>query len=181
MINDVVDFANKKLCTIIVANKNSNHKNELYSERQKIINFFEKTDSKDFDFYGFGWDQSKFKNYKGSIKSKVDCLKNYKFCICYENLSMNGYVTEKIFDVFKAGCIPIYLGAPNIEKYIPKECFIDRKDFKTDQDLYDFIKKISKEEYQKYIENIKKYLSSEKAQLFSTQNYIQTFKNLIFN
>lgn len=181
MINDSVDFDNKKLCTMIIANKSSCYSNELYSERLKIINFFEQIKNNDFDFFGFGWDSSKFNNYKGIVRSKVDCLKNYKFCICYENLRINGYITEKIFDVFQSGCVPIYLGAPNIEKYIPKECFIDRNKFNSDQELYDFIKNINKDEYEKYIENIKKYLNSEKAQQFSTQNYVQTFKEIIFN
>ena len=39
--------------------------------------------------------------------------------------NVNGYVTEKIFDAFKAGCVPVYWGAENITKYVPAECFID--------------------------------------------------------
>lgn len=38
-------------------------------------------------------------------------LQSYKFNICPENTTSNGYVTEKLFESFAAGCIPIYWGA----------------------------------------------------------------------
>ncbi|MDR1453444.1 MAG: hypothetical protein LBJ25_05680 [Candidatus Margulisbacteria bacterium] len=37
-------------------------------------------------------------------------LRQYKFNICPENSQSPGYVTEKIFDAFHAGCIPVYNG-----------------------------------------------------------------------
>lgn len=42
--------------------------------------------------------------------SKVDYLKQFMFNICPENTNVDGYVTEKLFDAFTAGCIPIYNG-----------------------------------------------------------------------
>lgn len=44
---------------------------------------------------------------------KVAFLKDCKFTICPENEDTPYYVTEKIFDVFMAGSIPIYTGAAN--------------------------------------------------------------------
>ncbi len=29
------------------------------------------------------------------------------------------YVTEKLYDAFVAGCVPLYLGAPNIANLLP--------------------------------------------------------------
>lgn len=36
-----------------------------------------------------------------------------------ENTIAKDYVTEKLYDGLVAGCVPIYLGAPNIYDYIP--------------------------------------------------------------
>jgi hypothetical protein len=36
-----------------------------------------------------------------------------------ENSITRDYVTEKVYDGLMAGCVPIYLGAPNIDDYIP--------------------------------------------------------------
>lgn len=40
-------------------------------------------------------------------------LKLYKFFICPENISIQGYVTEKVFHAIGSGCIPIYNGSLN--------------------------------------------------------------------
>lgn len=36
-----------------------------------------------------------------------------------ENSALKDYVTEKVYDGLVAGCVPIYLGAPNVADYIP--------------------------------------------------------------
>jgi len=43
--------------------------------------------------------------------NKAEFLKQYKFYICPENASVEGYVTEKVFHAIGSGCISIYWGA----------------------------------------------------------------------
>ena len=45
--------------------------------------------------------------------NKRDYVHEFKFNICPENINYSGYVTEKIFDAFRAGSIPIYYGSDN--------------------------------------------------------------------
>ncbi len=45
--------------------------------------------------------------------NKAEFLKQYKFYICPENASVEGYVTEKVFHSIGSGCVPIYWGANN--------------------------------------------------------------------
>lgn len=179
MDKDFLDFDQKKLCTLISCNKNSLHPNELYSERKKIIDFFESTHSDDFDLYGTLWPSS-YKTYKGTVPSKIKCLKKYRFGFAYENIkNIRGYVTEKIFDCFWAGCIPVYLGASNISQYIPKDCFIARENFKTEKELYEFMKDMDRVTYLKYRDNIQTFLDSKQAHLYSIDHFITIFMNLI--
>ena len=44
---------------------------------------------------------------------KVAYLKNFKFNICPENTNSTGYVTEKLFESFLSGAIPVYYGSNN--------------------------------------------------------------------
>ena len=44
---------------------------------------------------------------------------------------MSGYITEKILDCLESGIVPIYAGAPNIDRIIPNDCFIDYIDDKS--------------------------------------------------
>lgn len=172
MINNVVPFSQKKLLTQISGNKTSSHVHELYSERLKVIQFFETREGNDFEFYGTGWDVTQFKNCRGRIDDKIGVLKNYRFSICYENIKeIKGYITEKIFDCFTAGVVPIYWGASNVADYIPTNCFIARENFATFEDLLEYIKNMDEAAYNLYLENIRAYLKSEQAQQFSNKAF----------
>ncbi len=140
----------------------SKKSNQLYAEREKAIEFFENQKEEGFACYGRWWDPIKHPSYRGVAQDKIATLKQYRFSICYENSkNLKGYITEKIFDCFAAGNVPVYWGASNIEEYIPKSCFIDRRDFASMEELYCFLKTMSKKEYETYIQNIKKWLQSE--------------------
>ena len=47
---------------------------------------------------------------EGKISDKNSFLAQYKFSICFENSKEYGYGTEKLFQSFAAGTIPIYWG-----------------------------------------------------------------------
>ncbi len=54
----------------------------------------------------------------------VHAYSQYKFVIAFENSSFPGYVTEKIINPMFANAIPIYWGAPDIEKHFNVKSFI---------------------------------------------------------
>ena len=74
--------------------------------------------------------------YKGACDSKYEVLGQYKFSLCFENMAMKGYVTEKIFDCLYAGTIPLYLGAPDISSLIPAEVYIDCREFASWEEMW---------------------------------------------
>ncbi len=180
MIDNPIEFDSKKLCCLISCNKFSSHSNELYSERQKVIRFFETFAPDQFDLYGRSWSSADYPSYCGGVDRKADCMKWYKFSFAYENIrDIPGYVTEKIFDCFQAGSVPIYWGASNVDVYIPKNCFIAREDFESDAALYEYLVNMTEQEHTRYLDNIRAFLSSEQAQLFSPENFIRIFMDLI--
>ena len=166
-------YAEKKLLTQICGNKSSSHPDELYVERRKVIDYFEKKSGSDFEFYGTGWGKEHLTTWKGVCIDKIDTLKQYRFCICYENTkNQPGYITEKIFDCFAAGCIPVYWGASNVTKYIPKNCFIAREKFKTFDALIQYLKNMQEAEFNSYIQNISDFLQSKQAQKFTQKAFL---------
>lgn len=174
MRKDCPPFEEKKFCVMISRKLGSKHAKELYSQRMEMIKFFETKSKEEFDLFGAGWKQKKRSSYRGYIPDKLAKLKEYKFSICYENMrDVSGYITEKIFDCFAAGVVPIYWGASNITDYIPKNCFIDRREFASNEELYQVLKKMSKEEYEEKIQNIQRYLLSEEAKVFSKEYFTQ--------
>lgn len=196
---ETLPYEEKKLCTLIAGNKRVSHPLELYSERVKAIRWFEEHHPEEFDLYGVGWEKYRFNgpkpirllnkvpilgelyakatnqmfpSYRGKVDNKKETLKKYKFSICYENgKEIPGYITEKIFDSFFAGCVPVYLGAPNIRDYVPSECFIDKREFSCYEELYNYLSTMPKERYLHYIESIKNYLLNEDSRQFTTEFY----------
>ncbi|HUD01359.1 MAG TPA: glycosyltransferase family 10 [Rhabdochlamydiaceae bacterium] len=178
MLQNLPSFEEKKLVTQMSSNKKSKHSKELYKAREAVIQFFE--DKDDFEFYGPAWESKEYKNYRGTVDNKLDTLKNYRFNVCYENMrDVKGYITEKIFDSFAAGSVPIYWGASNVTDYIPKNCFIDRRDFKDFAEVYEYIRTMDKATYDAYLKNIQEYLQSDKAKLFSQEMFSVIFLEAI--
>ena len=65
---------------------------------------------------------------------KINYIKHSLFNICPENSSSEGYTTEKIFQAFEAGTIPLYWGYDLPEKDIlnkNKYCFCNVEDINT--------------------------------------------------
>lgn len=189
------------LCCMIAGNKLKDNPTELYTERIKAIRWFEKNAPKDFNLYGRGWDKMYFKepfiklnrltflakllkpyypSYMGLAKLRGEVYKTNKFAICYENsVGSDGYISEKIFDCFFYGCVPIYLGETNIEKYIPQNTFIDKRKFKTYEELYAYIKNMPDNEYIRHLENIKNFIKNDAIHRFSAENFTDTICNEI--
>jgi hypothetical protein len=136
---------------LINANKLNLNRSELYSLRRKSIKRIE-----EIDLFGENWN-SKFKDrlktlvievmkdpvvHLSSLLShskywftqwpitispidKLTVMKSYKFSIVIENEV--SYLSEKLFDAFFAGCIPVYVG-PEVSHFgIPKELVIQCK------------------------------------------------------
>ena len=182
-----IHFDQRKLLVNISMNKFSNHPHELYSARRSAIKYFEHLHPDNFDLFGLKWNQltlkerffpwirRPFNSYRGAVKNKWEVMPNYRFSLCYENVrDVPGYVTEKIFDSMRCGCVPIYWGANNIVDYVDAEAFIDRRRFKSDVELDEYISNMTEYEYSKYQNAIQKYLSGPKFAKFLPPAFAET-------
>lgn len=173
-------FRKRKLLVNISGNKFSSHPRELYTARREAIKYFEVHYPDQFDLYGTGWNQPRieksfFSSYRGMVKHKWDVYPNYRFGLCYENIcDESGYVTEKIFDCMRAGCVPIYWGAQNITDYVDVGTFIDRRQFESDSELADFLLSLTEIEYAQYTQAIQDYLRSSRFSKFMPPAFAET-------
>lgn len=196
-----------KFCVAIFSQKYSGNPAELYSERVRVIRWFEREHPSEFDLFGKDWDRryvlgkfsslnlvlqkiyskfpraghvSRFPSYRGPVKSKNAVMRQYKFAIAYENAAFPGYVSEKIFDAFFAGCVPIYIGAPDVTDYIPAETFIDKRKFSDYADMYRYLAGMSDREYNERLDAIESFVRSERIKDFSPENFTQIIlKNIV--
>ena len=196
-----------RFCCMIASNRAAAIKDErtLYGARVDVIRWFETNALKDFDLFGVDWDipaartgvvakmqrrlwcqlrqvapLNHFPSYRGKVARKSDVLTNTRFAICFENVrDLNGYITEKIFDCFFAGCVPVYWGAANITHYIPHDCFIDWRNFRDTADVYGFLVGMSEQDFNQYQGRISKFLQSQAVYPFSSEYFVDTIVKTI--
>ena len=113
--------------------------------------------------------------YRGAVESKAETMSRYTFAITYENMVLDGWINEKIFDAFVVGTIPIYLGAPDVTEYIPEDCFIDPRRFSDYFGLEAFLRSLGPREIATYRENAKDFLASERFRPFSKAAFADIF------
>lgn len=82
--------------------------------------------------------------------NKNEYLKQFRFNLCPENANDYGYVTEKIFDAFNAGCIPLYWGGGGLPEtdIISKDAYVyvDKGDKDNLASALSFIRELNENE-----------------------------------
>jgi hypothetical protein len=109
------EFQSKKFCIFVCSNINSSFRNVFFLRANKIS----QVDSYGKVFNNMGNALSKDRD------SKIQKSKEYKFSICFENSSHEGYLTEKLNDGFRSGGIPVYHGDPRVEEEFNEKSFIN--------------------------------------------------------
>ena len=108
---------------------------------------------------------------------KLKYVHEFRFNICSENVNRFGYVTEKIFDAFKAGSIPIYYGSDNN----PEEGIINKNAvlfWNPDSDNEEFVKEVIRLKTDENYYN--KFMAQEKLYSKNAAEFIYTtFEKLV--
>ena len=114
------------ICAFISSSFNQSHRLQWLKELMTEL---------PVDSYGKVFNNKVIENDNG-LSTKMDIISKYKFAIAFENAIDEDYVTEKFYDPLIAGAVPVYLGAPNIDRFAPGDhCFIDAAGFKSPKEL----------------------------------------------
>lgn len=163
---------------------------QLHDFRLRFISHFA---TRGLDLFGQGWENLSNlpHRYRKGVQpaadaagemeyaTKKESLRHYKFVACIENDCFPGYVTEKIIDALVAGAIPLYLGAPDIEKFIPEETFIDLRNFTDLDQLGNYLESMQEDEALRFITAGQKFLNSPDGQRFTYQGVANYVFNLV--
>jgi hypothetical protein len=117
--------------------------------------------------------------WRGPAASKSAVLGQYTFAICFENMILKGWITEKIFDCFFCGTIPIYWGAPEIRDVIPADCYIDMREFADYAALGRFLRALSPAAIDRYREAARAYLASPAYQPFTKAAFAELILRIV--
>ena len=88
-------------------------------------------------------------------------------------------MTEKIFDCFTSGCVPVYIGALHAEPAIPAACFIDGDGFASAAELLAFLRSISEAQFAAYQQAMRAFLLSPASARFSNAEFCERIVSTI--
>jgi hypothetical protein len=169
----------------------TSHQIQLLDKRLDLIEYFGETCY--FDLHGDGWENlgeipgrysstltrlmEKLK--PGACADKISTISGYQFALCLENCSSVGYLTEKIFDCFMAGVIPIYYGAPDVGELVNPDTFIDMRRFESFRELGDRINAFDEAEAMWMLDKARDFLDSEKGKAYSYEGFAAKVVDLV--
>jgi hypothetical protein len=189
-------------CVLVATNKcPAADPRDLYARRVEAIRAFEQGTPPDyFGLYGRGWEfppgqpgklgrlltslrrrllpqpaTPPFPNWRGLVADKDALLRSAKFAVCYENAAdIPGYITEKIFDCLRTGCVPIYWGPQDITRQLPTACFIDARAFASAPDIVTHLLTLGADEHAQMQAAGAEFLRSPAAAVFSEEHFVRT-------
>lgn len=123
-----VPFNNKKFCLQVSFSKNEQTRN-ITNQTLNVLSNIGQVDN--------------ISNYKELLHDKscyhsnelLNLFQSYKFILCFENSLSDGYITEKIFNVFFSRTIPIYFGPNDKKYYFNKDSYLDMNDNSIEQKI----------------------------------------------
>lgn len=196
LLPSAIPFSERKETVLIAGNKNAGVRKAfllrliygtpialIYPRRRTFVEALAKTSF--IDLYGKGWGEDDRASIRTAARGmapmngKHKILGTYKFTLCFENAVFPGYHTEKIFDAFLAGSIPVYLGDPEITAIVPKETFIDTRNYANDSALIEYLRSIDSQRFEIYREAARRFLASPTFEQFTHHAFIRNIIDLI--
>lgn len=165
---------------------------ELYAARRALLREAERIAPDLVDLFGRGWNGEQvswcplypnrpYRCWRGLAPCPKDELAaQYRFVGAFENFRGTlGYISEKLFDALFAGSVPVYLGEERITEFVPADCFVDARHFKTHRELLTYLRDCPEAEWQRMREAGQQFLRSDKIKPFTDEAFAQRMMEVL--
>jgi len=165
---------------------------DLYHERRAIAREAERYRPGFLDIFGPGWNGEQiswcplypnraYRCWQGEAKiSKRELSAEYRFVMAYESFrGQRGYISEKIFDALQAGSVPVYLGEERIAEFVPREAFVDARNFQSRRELLKYLQSCSEREWEAMREAGQTFLGSAVFRSFTDDAFAERMTDVL--
>jgi hypothetical protein len=115
------------------------------------------------DIYGWRWPggmaTAQTRGQPDFLQVRHTTTERYAFDLCWENVQVDNYVSEKFWSPVRMGTLPLYFGPDNFHAMLPPDTIVDCRQylhydvFDVQELLYD-VKSMSFEEYQRRVKTL---------------------------
>jgi hypothetical protein len=152
---------------------------ELISFRSKVGRLCASYGDSTFDIFGEGWEMLPETRYVclGIPKeSTLRYLGKYRYYFALENhASSCSLISERVWDALWGDTVPVYFGHTGLDEFIPRECFIDARQFKDVQEMLDWLCRAPERTWTKYRTAGREFIHSEAVEKFLPEAFAEGF------
>jgi len=143
--------AGKRAGTVLVARNQPDiahaHPADLIGARAEIAEYGARRGL--LDPYGKGWEPLPTRveapdpgGTKNWVALKHDSLGAYRYNIALESTYLPNYVSEKFWQAAQAGCLPVYLGSPWMDRLVDPSLYVDLRNHASPASLFAELRRI---------------------------------------
>ena len=152
---------------------------ELISFRSELGKACATYPSGSFDLFGEGWDLlPETRNVCLGIprESTLTYIGRYRYYFAFENHAGDyGLISERIWDALWGDTVPVYLGHTGIDQFIPRECYIDARQFKKPREMLDWLYRAPESTWEKYHTAGREFIRSSAVEKFLPEVFAERF------
>jgi hypothetical protein len=156
---------------------------ELISFRSKVGKMCAAYESSTFDIFGEGWDLLPETRYacRGIPKeSTLAYVGKYRYYFALENhTSSCGLISERIWDALWGDTVPVYLGHTGLGEFVPRECYVDARQFKDVKEMFDWLCRAPERTWANYRAAGRDFIRSEAVDKFLPDAFAEKFVGVV--
>lgn len=152
---------------------------QLIGYRSRVASACAQFTSREFDIYGEGWELLPETRplFQGvPAESILEYAGNYRYSFAFENHGGDSsLISERIWDALWGDTVPVYMGHKGIDEFVPRDCFVDARQFDSPKEMLGWLVRAPKETWSKYRVAGREFIRSEAVEEFLPECFAENF------
>jgi hypothetical protein len=132
-----------------------------------------------FDIFGEGWDllpETRGASLGIPKESTLTYIGKYLYYFAIENHTSDySLISERVWDALWGDSVPVYLGNTRLDQFIPRECYIDARQFKGPKEMLEWLRQTSESTWAKYRRAGREFIHSDAVEKFLPEDFAEAF------
>jgi alpha(1,3/1,4) fucosyltransferase len=152
---------------------------ELITFRSKVAKVCARHSASVFDIFGEGWEmlpETRHICLGIPRESTLNYVGRYRYYFALENHSSGcSLVSERVWDALWGDAVPVYLGHTGLDQFVPRECYIDARQFEGPNEMLDWLCRAPESIWTKYREAGREFIQSAAVERFLPAAFAEEF------